>query len=414
MRNYVCKVSKKNLIHTTFSKKSFYLCKNIKNTIVKILFLTYHGFDPGSGISKKMIAQIKGLRQNGHEVHVCSYSVTPVGDRCRFVDNQVIQNYGRGKRTALKPRLDFDCILKYCIEEHIELVYARSYMNASPPLVKLFKKFRLNGIKSVIEIPTYPYDKEFETLPFEHKARLFIDKMYRKALSAQTNAIVTFSDEKTIFGQRTINISNGVDLDAIPLHKDVDFSKELHLIAVAEVHPWHGFDRLIEGLGQYYQQGGGNMKLVYFHIVGDVWDSEMNDSRFAKGFATHIKNYNIEPYVIFHGKLFGDELNKIFDMCSFAVGSLARHRSGITNIKTLKNREYASRGIPFIYSENDSDFDEQPYIIKAPADDSPIDINRIISFLSEHEFCAAHIRKTVEHLSWKIQMGKVINMVEYH
>lgn len=376
---------------------------------MNILFLTYHGFDNGSGISKKMLAQIKGLKQNGHEVHVCSYSIAENGDRCRYVDDHVIQNYGHGKRTALKPRLDYDCILNYCIEHHTDLVYARSYMNASPPLIKLFKQFRSNGIKSVIEIPTYPYDKEFETLPFEHKARLFIDKLFRKSLSAQTDAIVTFSDEHTIFGQRTINISNGVDLDTIPLHQNVDFSKELHLIAVAEVHPWHGFDRLIEGLGQYYQQGGANKKPVYFHIVGDVWDSEMYDSKFATGFATHIKNYGIEPYVIFHGKLFGEELNKIFDMCSFAVGSLARHRSGITVIKTLKNREYASRGLPFIYSENDSDFDYQPYILKAPADESPVDINSIIHFLDSHSFNPKDIRCTVEHLSWKNQMKIVID-----
>ncbi len=33
------------------------------------------------------------------------------------------------------------------------------------------------------------------------------------------------------------------------------------------------------------------------------------------------------------------------------IASLGRHRNGITRIKTLKNREYAARGIPFVYSE---------------------------------------------------------------
>ncbi len=36
----------------------------------------------------------------------------------------------------------------------------------------------------------------------------------------------------------------------------------------------------------------------------------------------------------------------------------------IFKIKTLKNREYAARGIPFIYSEIDDDFENMPYIIK--------------------------------------------------
>lgn len=378
---------------------------------MKILFLTYHGFDPGSGISKKMLAQINGLKQNGHEVHICSYAVEPNGDRCRYIDNIIIQHFGNKKWASIKHRYDFNSVIHYCRDNHVEMVYARSYMNASPGVINLFKELKRNGILSVIEIPTYPYDHELSMLPLEHKIRLLIDKLFRKQLAKQTNAIVTFSEEKSIFGQRTINISNGVDMEAIPLHQTVDFSKELHIIAVAEVHPWHGYDRFIEGLGIYYQQNRGTNYPVYFHIVGDVWDSEMYGTKYAPGFATLIKKYNIERYVVFHGKLFGEELNKVFNICSFAVGSLARHRSGITNIKTLKNREYACRGIPFIYSENDFDFDKQPYVLKALADESPIDIKSILKFLNYLELEPKDIRKTIEHLSWKNQMGIVIKSI---
>mgnify|MGYP000644641746 CR=1 FL=1 len=41
----------------------------------------------------------------------------------------------------------------------------------------------------------------------------------------------------------------------------------------------------------------------------------------------------------------------MFEQADFAIGSLGRHRSGITHIKTLKNREYAARGLAFTYSE---------------------------------------------------------------
>ncbi len=40
---------------------------------MKILFLVYHGFSEVSGISKKIRYQVKGLRENGHEVHLCYY-----------------------------------------------------------------------------------------------------------------------------------------------------------------------------------------------------------------------------------------------------------------------------------------------------------------------------------------------------
>jgi len=104
-------------------------------------------------------------------------------------------------------------------------------------------------------------------------------------------------------------------------------------------------------------------------------------------------------------------LDAVFNQCQFAIGSLARHRSGITHIKTLKNREYATRGIPFIYSEQDSDFDSLPYVVKAPADESPISICQIIDFVDAFNMQAKDVRKTVEHLTWKIQMRCVIDAV---
>ena len=80
-------------------------------------------------------------------------------------------------------------------------------------------------------------------------------------------------------------------------------------------------------------------------------------------------------------------------------------------IKTLKNREYATRGIPFIYSEQDSDFDQQPYVLKAPADESPINVRDIIDFIDHFVLKPEEIRKTVQYLTWKIQMQQVLNEV---
>jgi hypothetical protein len=107
-------------------------------------------------------------------------------------------------------------------------------------------------------------------------------------------------------------------------------------------------------------------------------------------------------------------LDDVFNQCQFAIGSLGRHRSGITVIKTLKNREYATRGIPFIYSETDSDFDHQPYVLKAPADESPIDIQQIIDFMGRFTMQPADIRRTVGHLTWKIQMQRVVDAIAGH
>ena len=340
-----------------------YLCT--KYYQMKILFLVYHGFSEHSGISKKIHYQVKGLKENGYDVHLCYYDFSPEGHRCRYVDGEVLKDYGKGRLAGLRQRFSYDCICDYCVKEGIQLVYARSFINANPWLIHFFKKLRKAGVHAVTEIPTYPYDQEFAHFSRQQRLQLKIDQLFRNRLYKYMDAMVTFSDAKEIFGQRTINISNGVDFDSIPLHQPSAIShqpSELHLIGVAEVHPWHAFDRVMSGIGEYYSHQPSaisHQKDVYFHVVGGVHPHHMKNR-----FEPILEKYpDIKDKIIFHGQLFGKELDDVFNQCQFAIGSLGRHRSGITVIKTLKNREYATRGIPFIYSEQDCDFDHQPYVI---------------------------------------------------
>ena len=136
-----------------------YLCT--KYYQMKILFLVYHGFSEHSGISKKIHYQVKGLKENGYDVHLCYYDFSPEGHRCRYVDGEVLKDYGKGRLAGLRQRFSYDCIYDYCVKEGIQLVYARSFINANPWLIHFFKKLRKAGVHAVTEIPTYPYDQEF-------------------------------------------------------------------------------------------------------------------------------------------------------------------------------------------------------------------------------------------------------------
>lgn len=380
---------------------------------MKILFLVYHGFSKHSGISKKIRYQVKGLKENGHDVRLCYYGFAKNNHRCRYIDDKVLQDYGIGKWAGLRQRISYTCIYNYCIREKIEFVYARCFMNANPWLIHFFKKIKEAGIHAVTEIPTFPYDGEFAGATGQQRLGFMIDKTFRKRLYHYMDAMVTFSDAMCIFGQHTINISNGVDFDSIPLHHPsfvIHHPLEFHLIGVAEVHYWHGFDRLIAGLGEYYMYNK-SPRNIFFHIVGGIWSGDLYGSKFAPGIQTLINQYHLEDKVILHGQLFGQALDDIFNKCVFAIGSLGRHRNGITVIKTLKNREYATRGFPFIYSESDSDFDQQPYVLKAPADESPIDIQSIIDFIDNFKMQPMEIRNSVQNLTWKIQMQKVVDAI---
>lgn len=366
-----------------------------------VLFLIFHGFDPNNGISKKISYQVDALKACGMETHLCYMEED--GSKKRIVDGTVIADYGNGFMSKIRKRTEFSSIIRYAKDNNVKFVYIRSNHNANPFTIRMVKQMKKAGMKVVMEIPTYPYDSEYETQKMSRQ--IFQDRIFRKQLAKHLDAIVTFSDYDIIFGQKTIRISNGIDFDSIKLKKKFnDTSHELNMIGVAEIHRWHGFDRIIKGLADYYSKPQD--VIVRFHIVGYFFFDE-DDKQFKK----MISDNHLESYVTLYGKKHGSELDTIFDKCDFGIGSLGRHRVGIQRIKTLKNREYAARGIPFIYSETDSDFDQKPYVLKAPADESAININVIVDFYRKQSMSPMEIRESIKYLSWENQMRKVLEAV---
>ena len=366
---------------------------------MNILFLIFHGFDPNNGISKKISYQLEAFKANGHEAHLCY--IDESFSKRRIADDTVIADYGNGTKGKILKRTEFGSIVDYAIKEGIEFVYIRSNHNANPFTMHMVRRMRRAGMKVVMEIPTYPYDQEYFNRSM--RRQLIQDKLFRNLFAKELDAIVTFSEEDVIFGQQTIRISNGIDFSSVRLkRKSLHPADELHLIGVAEIHRWHGFDRVIKGLANYYATPQ-DVK-VYFHVVGYFF-SPVEEAEITE----IIRKRHLEPYVILYGKKHGEELDEIFDQCDFGIGSLGRHRVGIEHIKTLKNREYAARGIPFVYSETDSDFDKKPYVLKAPADETAINIEDIINFYQQLSISPQQIRDSIAGLSWKHQMGKVID-----
>ena len=57
---------------------------------MRIIFLLYHGFSESSGISKKILCQIKALRELGHRVNVCTYDMNKNRHRERMMEEEII------------------------------------------------------------------------------------------------------------------------------------------------------------------------------------------------------------------------------------------------------------------------------------------------------------------------------------
>lgn len=371
---------------------------------MKVLFIVFHGLSASNGISKKILAQVKAFKDLGMETHLARYEVKANESRGWMMDEHTLIDFGSGAWAKLRRRIDYNAILHYVIQSDISLVYIRSDHNANPFTIHMVRSMKEFGCRVVMEVPTYPYDQEYITL--ESKFYLQIDRLFRKILAKHLDGIVTFSDAQEIFGQRVIRISNGIDFSVIPLKENNHVPGELHLLGVAEIHYWHGFDRVVKGLANYYQSGNQLKRKIVFHIVG-----EFSGERERNEILVPITENELSEYVVLHGRLSGKALDKVFDEADMGIGSLGRHRSNITHIKTLKNREYAARGLPFIYSEVDEDFEQMPYVFKLPADESPVDVHEIISFYDNLSISAKDIRNSIGHLSWTNQMEKLLEGV---
>ena len=224
--------------------------------------------------------------------------------------------------------------------------------------------------KIIFEIPTYPYEKE----NFHGKKdypMLLKDRMNHKKLYKCVDRIVTFSSDNKIWGIPTIKTKNGIDFSEIPVLNRSDNEKNISLIEVSSPAYWHGYDRLLEGMGIYYSNGG--MRDIVFHIVGDGKEIEK--------YREIVQRYNIDEHVVFHGNKYGRDLDLIYQKSFIGIDSLGRHRSNNFTNSSLKSREYAAYGIPFVaavpidFAENNWE-----YVLNVPLDDSPIDIEKVIEF----------------------------------
>lgn len=368
----------------------------------RLLFLAFASIIQGNGVSNKILSQKNAFIDLGYEVDFC-YFKEQDGNTKAFINDDVFFCLGNRLSYQFKIFCFFKKLSKYINDNKVDILYIRYEKNANHALINFLRG--CGGIcKRVMEIPTYPYDSEIQNVSFYRRLRLLEERHYRKKLSSCLEKIITFTDDESIFGVPTIRISNAVDDKKIPLIKKNRINTyDLSLIGVANLAFWHGYDRMIMGIRKYYDNGGD--KRIMFRIVGDGNLSEKNHLE------NIVKTECLDDSVIFYGNKKGSELDELFNNSDIAVGCLGCHRKNITSVKSLKNIEYAMRGIPFIYSEINSDFDKMDYVMKVSADDTPVNVEDIITFMQKNQNSPLAIRKSVQHLTWKNQMEIVSQSV---
>ncbi len=267
-------------------------------------------------------------------------------------------------------------------------------------------------IKIIVELYTYPYDKDFfhsfDTIPLYIK-----DVINRKKSKKCIDRFATLTNDEFIFHVKTLRIENGVDLDLIPCNYEKSIEPGvIRLISVAVMQGYHGFERLIEGLNNYYLNDG-NRNIIYT-VVGDSNDGTLD---YLKNLST---KYNLNEHIIFVGKKTGNDLHNLVNKSDIGVCSLGLYKLGINSASPLKSREYLAYGMPMISGCNISLFEKYNfrYCLYFANDSSPIDVDKIIAFYDEIYLnnnnsnfkLTKEIRKFAEeHIGMEVAMKEVKN-----
>jgi glycosyltransferase involved in cell wall biosynthesis len=338
----------------------------------KLLYISFWDFSlkNGGGVSKKILCQSKAFEKAG-------YDTTILGRR----GSNVIELKGSEEKSvgeihsALKKRFGFFKLVKLYVKQHeFNAVYIR-YPLCDRLFAGLLKEIkRKNKAKIVVEIPTYPYNAE--CVCAASKMLLMLDKMNRHKLKKYVNRIASFSNDKSIFGIKTIQISNGIDFSETEIKTHFDKKEnELNVDAVAGMYFWHGYDRFIMGLADYYKE---NPELkVILHLAGDGPE--------IRKYKELVEKNNLSDYVVFHGYKTENELDEIYENADLAIDCLGAHRKNLARSSSLKSREYCAKGLPIITS---CEIDALPskksdFILKLPADESNINIKDVVSFYDD-------------------------------
>ncbi len=311
---------------------------------------------PESGVERKVRAQHKALQQYLD----CELVILPPVEYTGSVKEKIVR------------RLPFTAAWRKW-EYHGEFndadfLYIRQvYHDAS--FVRYLRAIRRQNpkIKIIYEVPTYPYLTEQKTSAANAAFRKKEARWCRRA-AKYMDRIVTFYGQDEIWGVPCIKLINGFDFSRVEL-PDRPAPGDVQIISVAATAFWHGYDRLIEGIRRYYENGGTEQ--ITYHMVGNILPELQK----------MVRDGHMEEHVIFHGRQSGEALKELYEQAYLGVDVLGGHRKDYPVSSSLKSREYCAYGIPILTS-SPVDFlpKDSPYQFLAPYDDSPVDMDAVVRF----------------------------------
>lgn len=302
------------------------------NIPMKIAYIASADLNLGSGVTKKILAQVYAWKSAGHEVKLYlvgtgqSHGTENLDIKC-FTTEGFWDNNRVLRSIALE-----------LAEERPDIIYLR-WTTYLPSIGRIFKLAPVVAELNSNELSELLANKHYKLAIYcKLTSRLF----YSKA-SAIISVTRELAEQISAYNKRVHVISNGIELSRFSPSERIIASQPEAVFVGSGRYLWNGVDKILS-LAPLIPQ-------VTFNIVGDCLSSD-----------------NLPENVIAHGRLAGEALNAIVERSWVGFGTLALHRKNMEEACPIKVREYLASGLPTVIGYQDTDFiDNQPeFVLQIP------------------------------------------------
>lgn len=241
-------------------------------------------------------------------------------------------------------------LVKFIYKNNYRIVYMRNpSVGVSFFLAPIFLIFNFFiGVKTIIELPTYPFI--YENVFFKRLPLLIFSFVNLNLNTFLRNINFVCSSNNVSWLFRFEKINNYITSSSVTLRKKhLEVINEFNFMGVSNLNFWHGYEKLIRLIS--VQEGDVAFNFFIFSYSNEY--SLKLKSVIAK---SEIKNVQIFLDYSF------DEMQLYFKKSHAFVDSLNRDKRSKFSNFSLKSRNYASKGLPFISSNNDPIFSNLDFV----------------------------------------------------
>ena len=277
--------------------------------------------------NKYSFSLARGLKNAGVEVYVCGIStddVSAYGDIPYLPLFESYSSIGNPLGKIISYRNSFEKVLKYCLDNHVEILHVQWYI-FSPLDWKYHKKFRKAGIKVVTTIhDLLPFNKKFYDFRYHKKIYSHSDMVISQARMNENELVEKYGVDR----EKITYIPHGHYMEYSEPATKEESLKYLNLPKDRPVILFFGQIKKVKGVGVLIQA----MKDVVLRypnalcvIAGKVWHDDFSE------YQNMINEYNLHENIRTDIKFIpDDEIKYYFNAADIvALPYLQIYQSGV-------------------------------------------------------------------------------------